>query len=38
MERVLDGLGERYEIMKTNIKIHSCCGPLHLGWMLLKPS
>ena len=31
MERVLDGLGERYEIMKTNIKIHSCCGPLHPG-------
>jgi 2-methylcitrate dehydratase PrpD len=31
LERVLDGLGKRYEIMNTNIKLHSCCGPLHPG-------
>jgi len=27
----VDGLGKSYEIMNTNIKLHSCCGPLHPG-------
>jgi 2-methylcitrate dehydratase PrpD len=30
-ERVVKDLGTRYEIMNTNIKLHSCCGPLHPG-------
>jgi 2-methylcitrate dehydratase PrpD len=30
-ERVVEDLGKRYEIMNTNIKFHSCCGPLHPG-------
>jgi 2-methylcitrate dehydratase PrpD len=30
-ERVVRDLGQRYEIMNTNIKLHSCCGPLHPG-------
>jgi len=30
-ERVIDNLGHIYEIMNTNVKLHSCCGPLHPG-------
>ncbi len=30
-ERVVKDLGQRYEIMNTNIKLHSCCGPVHPG-------
>jgi 2-methylcitrate dehydratase PrpD len=30
-ERVTDNLGHTYEIMKTNVKLHSCCGPIHPG-------
>jgi len=30
-ERITNNLGRIYEIMKTNVKLHSCCGPLHPG-------
>jgi 2-methylcitrate dehydratase PrpD len=30
-ERLLSNLGRTYEIVNTNVKLHSCCGPLHPG-------
>jgi 2-methylcitrate dehydratase PrpD len=35
-ERVVENLGHQYEIMNTNIKLHSCCGPLHPGLDLIE--